>query len=454
MCTFCDIILRNPSNSTFDGNLSGTNKRGAGQHGWSETARDLPPVTFSELFATQAAATPDAVAIVSGDESLSYAGLEARANQLAHHLREFGVGPETVVGVCVERSPALLIGLLGILKAGGVYLPLDPSYPDERLGFMLNDAGASVLVTHAAQRDRLGAAGAPRDVVLLDIDQQAIAQRPATAPVPCLDPRNAAYVIYTSGSTGAPKGVVITHAGLANKLIALRDDFAVGRDFRSALVISSAFDAAIEQTLLPLVGGGAAIIVGDATREQPTAFWRQVVCDRVTFMSCVPSFLGSMLPMAPAGLGLRHLALGGEALSASFVRQISDHIAVTRLTNLYGPTEATIDAAAFTIEGEQDGVDIQIGRPMPNYRLHVLETGPEFGLGHVAAGVVGELNIAGVGLARGYLGRAALTAERFVADPHGPPGSRMYRTGDLARRRPDGLLEFAGRADEIGRAHV
>ncbi|MGJ5178589.1 non-ribosomal peptide synthase/polyketide synthase [Bradyrhizobium oligotrophicum] len=421
--------------------------RAAEQPDWNDTARDLPAVTFPELFATQAADTPDAVAVVSRDESLSYGGLEAEANRLAHHLRELGVGPESVVGLCVERSPALLVGMLGILKAGGAYLPLDPSYPDDRIGFMLDDAGASVLVTYAALRDRMCGQDERRAVVLLDTDRSAIAERPATAPELNLHPQNAAYVIYTSGSTGTPKGVVVSHAGLANKLITLRDDFAVGRDFRSALVISSGFDAAIEQTLLPLVGGGAAIVVSNATREQPADFWRQVVQDRVTFISCVPSFLGSVLPGAPARLLLEHLALGGEALTTGFVRRLPDHIEVVRLTNLYGPTEATIDAAAFTIEGEQAGVDIPIGRPLPNYSLHVLESGQEFGLRHVAAGEAGELHIAGIGLARGYRGRPGLTAERFVANPYGPPGSRMYRTGDLARRRADGLLEFAGRAD-------
>ncbi|MGJ4952834.1 non-ribosomal peptide synthase/polyketide synthase [Bradyrhizobium sp. HKCCYLS20291] len=414
---------------------------------WNDTARDLPPVTFPDLFAAQAAESPDAIAVVDGDESLSYAALEARANQLAHHLHDLGVGPETVVGLCVERSPALLVGLLGILKAGGVYLPLDPSYPDDRIGFMLNNAGASALVTHAGLRYRLCGSDAPRSLILLDADQPALAKRPATAPASRLDPQNAAYVIYTSGSTGTPKGVVITHAGLANKLVALRDDFAVGADFRSALVISSAFDAAIEQTLLPLVGGGAAIIVSNATREQPAAFWQQMVCDRVTFMSCVPSFLGSVLAGAPNGLRLQHLALGGEALTTGFVRQLSERIAVTRLTNLYGPTEATIDAAAFTVDGEQVGADVPIGRPMPNYVLHVLDTAKDFGLDPVATGEAGELHIAGLGLARGYRGNAGLTAERFVANPFGPPGSRMYRTGDLARRLADGLLEFAGRVD-------
>jgi amino acid adenylation domain-containing protein/non-ribosomal peptide synthase protein (TIGR01720 family) len=409
--------------------------------GWNDTVRPLPPATLPELFAAQVARSPDAVAVVCEGESFTYADLDARANQLAHHLRDLGVGPETVVGLCVERSPGMLVGLLGILKAGGAYLPLEPNYPNDRLNFMLDDAGARVLVTHAALLDRLPPQDAP--VVCLDADWPAIARRPTSAPAVSLDPQNAAYVIYTSGSTGTPKGVVVAHAGFTNKLITLRDDFAVGSGFRSALVISSAFDAAIEQAVLPLVGGGAAVVVSNATREQPAQFWEQVIRDRVTFLSCVPSYLDSVLRQAPHALRLQHLALGGETFTTGFAREISRHLEVKRLTNLYGPTEATIDAVAFAVEGEQSGANIPIGRPLPNYRVYVLDSS----LGPVPAGVVGELYIAGVGLARGYSGLAGLTGERFVANPYGPAGSRMYWTGDLARWRSDGLLEFVGRAD-------
>ena len=257
--------------------------------GWNDTARAIPSATLPELFAEQAAQTPDAIAVVHEDERLTYAELDARANQLAHHLRALGVGPEVVVGLCVERSPAMLIGLMGILKAGGAYLPLDPGYPAERLAFMLEDAGAPVLVTQSLLLDRLPAHGA--HVVRLDADASAIAAQPTTAAALVLDPHNPAYVIYTSGSTGEPKGVTVDHASLANKLLALGRQFNVGPGFRSALLISCGFDASIEQTLLPLVGGGAAVVIGDAVRESPTQFWQQVMRDQVTFISCVPSYL-------------------------------------------------------------------------------------------------------------------------------------------------------------------
>ena len=257
---------------------------------WNDTARDLGPALVPELFAAQAARTPDAIAVMFEGRSLTYAALDAHANRLAHHLRMLGVGPETVVGLCVERSLEMLIGLLAILKAGGAYVPLDAGYPPERLEFMLADAGVSVLVTQSVLVDRLPGSATSARIVRLDADGPAIAQHPGTAPPLDLDPRHPAYVIYTSGSTGAPKAVVVEHASLTNKMLALSRDFDVDERFRAALLISSAFDPSIEQALLPLMGGGAAVVVSDAVRESPVQFWQQIKRDGVTFISCVPSF--------------------------------------------------------------------------------------------------------------------------------------------------------------------
>jgi non-ribosomal peptide synthetase component F len=268
------------------------------------------------------------VAVVFEDRALSYAALDAHANRLAHHLQSLGVGPETMVGLCVERSPEMVIGLLGILKAGGAYLPLDPNYPRERLAFMLADAGCPVLVTQSALLDWFPDDAAHRHVVRLDADWPAIARRPDRAPPLNLDPHHPAYVIYTSGSTGTPKGVVVEHGSLANKMRALRTTFDVGSDFRSALFISSSFDASIEQTLLPFTGGGAAVVISDDVRESPTEFWQQLSRDRVTFMSCVPSYLESILQQAPETASLQHLALGGEALTAQFKSKVARHLQV------------------------------------------------------------------------------------------------------------------------------
>jgi amino acid adenylation domain-containing protein len=408
---------------------------------WNATARALPSTTFPELFAARAAQTPDAIAALFEDQRLSYGALDARANQLAHHLRALGVGPEVVVGLCVERSPEMFVGLIGILKAGGAYLPLDPGYPHERLAFMLSDAGASVLLTQSHLRAALPAHGA--HVVDLDADAATIARLPTTAPVSNLAPQHPAYVIYTSGSTGTPKGVIVDHVSLANKVLTLGADFEAGPGFRMALLSSPAFDPSIEQMALPLAHGASIVVVSDEVRASPARFWDYIERMRVDLLNCTPSLLESLISSAPDGFSLRHLVLGGEPFTIELRQKISEHINVASVSNLYGPTETTIDAAGFTVEQDQPGPYIPIGRPLPNYRAYVLDTGLE----PVAVGERGELYIAGSGLARGYLGRAGLTAERFVADPHGPAGSRMYRTGDLARWRADGVLEFLGRAD-------
>jgi nonribosomal peptide synthetase DhbF len=313
---------------------------------------------------------------------------------------------------------------------------------------MLADAGCPVLVTQSALLDRLPtplpAAAGGATIVRLDADWPVIARRPGTAPPLDLDPRHPAYVIYTSGSTGIPKGVVVEHASLTNKMLALGRTFEVGSDFRSALFISSSFDASVEQTLLPFTGGGAAVVISDDVRESPSEFWQQLSRDRVTFMSCVPSYLESILQQAPETASLRHLALGGEALTLQFKNKVERQLQVAQITNLYGPTEATIDAISLAVMEDATGGNIPIGRPMANYRAYVLDDNLE----PLPAGVTGELYIAGLGLARGYLRGAGLTAERFVADPNGSAGGRMYRTGDLARWRKDGILEFLGRADD------
>ena len=413
--------------------------------GWNDTAHALSAATLPELFAAQVARRPDAIAVVFEDESLSYGALDRRANRLAHHLRALGVGPETVVGLCLARSLDMIVGLIGILKAGGAYLPLDPHYPQERLAFMLADAGARVLVTHSALMEQLPAQASRNlhSIVRLDADAAAIAAQPAGAPAIDLDPQHPAYVIYTSGSTGTPKGVMVEHASLANKILTLGRDFNVGPGFRSALFISCGFDASIEQALLPLIEGGAVVVISDAARESPSQFWREVLRHGVSFVSCVPSYLQSVIRDVPRDVFLEHLVLGGEDFTTEFQREISCQLGVAHITHLYGPTEATIDAVGFAVEGHQPGLRVPIGRPLFNYRVYILDGS----LQPVPAGVAGELYISGAGLARGYLDRAGLTAERFVADRFGAAGSRMYRSGDIARWRSDGVLDFLGRAD-------
>ncbi|MGH8742453.1 MAG: AMP-binding protein, partial [Burkholderiales bacterium] len=376
-----------------------------------------------ELFAAQARATPAAVAVVYEDRELSYAALDAHANQLAHHLRALGVGAETVVGLCVERSLEMVIALLGILKAGGAYLPLDPSYPSERLSFMLADAGCPVLVTQQGVLDRLGSAlsgaaagrAAPQ-LVRLDADWGTIALKPAQAPALAIDPAQAAYVIYTSGSTGTPKGVVVGHGALANLLCSMRDRFALERGDRLLAVTTIGFDIAALELYLPLLCGAAvAVAAGETVKDMP-ALLRALSASGATMLQGTPTLWQALVNQAKESVdgagggsalaGLRML-VGGEALSGVLwqaMRELGGSV-----DNLYGPTETTIWSAAMRLDGGLDGgldgapldagASPPIGCPIWNTRVYVLDGGLE----PVASGVCGELYIAGLGVGRGYL---------------------------------------------------
>ncbi len=406
---------------------------------WNDTARSIPSATLPELFGAQAARTPEATAVVFGAERLSYRALDARANQLAHHLRGLGVGPEVVVGLCVERSLEMMVGLLGILKAGGAYLPLDPDYPSERLAFMLEDARAPVLVTQSALVERLP----PHDtrLVRLDADWPAIAACPATPPITRLKPHNAAYVIYTSGSTGTPKGVCVIHRGVVS--FVQSQSHAAWSTTETAIQIAPlAFDASTFEIWGALINGARLVIM-------PPGQWtladlqHQLQLHRVSVLHLTAPLFNAMDDYRGLA-GVRQLLTGGDVVSSSQVRNVLTALDGCRLVHCYGPTEATTFSATFAVD-RPDGVSpsLPIGRPVSNTRVYILDSG----LAAVPVGVAGELYIAGAGLGRGYLGRAGLTAERFVAAPYGPAGSRMYRSGDLARWRPDGVLEFLGRAD-------
>ncbi len=410
-------------------------------HQWNDTARAIPAATLPELFAAQVAKTPDAIAVVLEGKHLTYSELDARSSQLAHHLRALGVGPEVVVGLCVERSLEMLIALLGILKAGGAYLPLGPDYPSERLAFMLEDAGAPLLLTRSALLDRFPQCRAR--IVRLDADWPTIAAQPTTAPALALDVQNAVYVTYTSGSTGRPKGVVVAHRNVV-RLVRSTNYVELTPDDVFLQFAPLSFDASTFEIWGALLNGARLVIYPDGPFELPilkrliaengisvlwltAALFHQVVDEDVAAIACVKKLLA-----------------GGDVLSPSHVRQVTKAQNGGQLINGYGPTEATTFSVCFAATGPTHFHDsVPIGRPISNSQAYVLDAG----LQPVPAGVAGELYVAGAGLARGYLGRAGLTAERFVADPFGPAGSRMYRTGDLVRWRADGVLDFVGRAD-------
>jgi amino acid adenylation domain-containing protein len=412
---------------------------------WNDTAVAYPQEHgLHELFAAQAARTPDAVAVTYEDQALSYGELEARANQLAHHLRRRGVGPETVVGVCAERSLEMVIGLLGILKAGGAYLPLDPGYPAERLAYMLADAHAPVLLTQAALIARLPGHDAQGvQVVRLDADWPAIAAEPATAPASGVGPDNLAYVIYTSGSTGRPKGVMNTHRGIVNRILWMQDAYRLSAADRVLQKTPFGFDVSVWEFFWPLAFGARLVVARAGGHQDPAYLGEAIERAGVTIAHFVPSMLQAFLEAGePSRCGsLRDVMCSGEALAVETQNAFLERLPA-RLHNLYGPTEAAVDVSAWRCAATAAAASVPIGRPISNIALYVLDRHGE----PVPVGVAGELHIGGIGVARGYLGRAGLTAERFVPSPFGS-GERLYRTGDLARWRADGVLEFLGRLD-------
>ncbi|MBW8792242.1 MAG: amino acid adenylation domain-containing protein, partial [Streptomyces sp.] len=410
---------------------------------WNDTAVEVASSTLPGLFAGQVARTPDAVAVVFEGVELSYGELDARANRLARLLIGRGVGPESVVAVVMERGVELVVSLLAVVKAGGAYLPVDPEYPVERIAYVLDDAApVCVLTTERCARVLPDSVGGP--VLVLDSAElraecsgfEEVQLTDADLVVPLL-PAHPVYVIHTSGSTGRPKGVVVTHQALVNHLQAAGQRVPLRAGDRLLAVTTVSFDIAALELFLPLVCGAAVVLAERETVRDAAALRELVDAGGVTAVQAVPSLWRALLSdEADWPHGVRVL-VGGEALSeelAGRVRELG-----LWAVNLYGPTEATVWATSAEV-GEGP---VTIGRPFANMRAYVLDGF----LQPVPAGVAGELYLAGAQLARGYLGRPGLSAERFTAAPFGPRGERMYRTGDLARWRGDGTLECLGRVD-------
>lgn len=410
---------------------------------WNQTATSYPDQQcFQELFEAQAARTPDNTAVILGDESLAYRELNRRANQVAHHLRELGVGPEVRVAVFMERSFEFLIGLLGILKAGGAYLPLDHNYPVKRLQFMLQDAGVSVLLTQSAVAAKLPDHDA--QVVTLDADWSLFTNGLEGNPAVRVTPDNLAYVIYTSGSTGQPKGVMCSHSGLVNYLYWTNRTLFDEQTHHIPVITQLAFDASLKQLFAPLLAGRSVWLVEAETVMQPMALWSTLQSQSGVCFNCVPSLWRALLYSMEGlmnGGPIKRLLVGGEALSADLVRDTFERVPEIQIWNLYGPSEATANAGAAPIQSPDN---ITIGRPLDNMQLYILDQHHR----PVPIGVPGELCIGGVGIARGYLARPGLTADRFIPHPFSnQPGARLYRSGDLARFQPDGNIEYLGRID-------
>ncbi|HLM71123.1 MAG TPA: amino acid adenylation domain-containing protein, partial [Polyangiaceae bacterium] len=403
---------------------------------WNDTTVPLQRYRcVDELFEEQALLTPKAAAVVFDGVSLSYRELNERANRLAHFLRELGVGPERIVASFLEKSLDAVVAFFGILKAGGVYLPLDPDYPKDRLAFMIEDSAPSVLLTQEHLAGRLPESAGR--IVQLDADWPSIARRWASAPPRLAEPENAAYIIYTSGSTGKPKGALVEHRNAVHLIEAQRRLLGVREDSRVLQFASLGFDASIWDIFMALTNGATLYMVPPRAALPGAELSRFLRRNRISMATLPPSVLArqpfELLP------DLTTLIVAGEACPAELPDQWAGG---RRFINAYGPTEATVCATYF--ECSPGAGAPPIGRPLPNVRVYILD---EHG-NPVPAGVPGELYIGGAGVARGYLNRDELTQQRFIPDPFSEyPDARLYRTGDLCRRLPDGNIEFLSRLD-------
>ena len=420
--------------------LLGADERERVVHDWNATAAAFPAATLHGLVLEQAARTPDAPAVSYEGSTLTYAELVRRASAVARRLRAEGVGRGDLVAVCAERSPELLPGLLGVLLTGAGYVPLDPGYPADRLAFMLADAGAEVLLT---QRELLSSipTGATTTLLLGDIDEWEIDGAEALGSAD-----DVAYAIWTSGSTGQPKGVPNTHAGIVNRLDWMQHRFVIGAGDSVLQKTPIGFDVSVWELFWPLVTGARLVLARPDGHKDAAYLCDLIVAEQITTVHFVPSMLAVFLAEERVGgcTSLRRVVCSGEELPVDVAKRCLATLPA-ELHNLYGPTEAAVDVSAWqcTPAGLAGLARVPIGAPVRNTRLDVLDP-----LGNpTPVGVPGELHIGGVQVAQGYLGRPGLTADRFVPDPHGPPGSRRYRTGDLTRWRPDGTVDFLGRLD-------
>jgi len=415
---------------------------------WNNTFTDLSLITpVHKIFESQVACTPNSTALIFENQKLTYSELNSRSNRLAHYLKDLGIGPEKIVGISVERSIDMVIGLLGIMKAGGAYLPLDSSYPVDRLEFMINDANISVLLTHEHLQERILFGEIVDDVVRLDADWIRIEEYSDDNPVSGTKPDNLAYVIYTSGSTGLPKGVMLRHRGLVNLVHAHSTGWGVDADSRLLQFASFSFDASVTEMFMVLLSGGTMVLARKEQLSSPQNLLALLREQSITSIILPPSLLKELpsddLPK------LQSLISAGEMCTPEIAEQWAEG---RNFFNAYGPTEVTVGPTYWLVEEIPDGVSsVPIGGPIENYQVYILDADMQ----PVAVGVHGELYIGGVGVARGYLGRPELTAEKFIPNPFlalqekltDGVDTRLYRTGDLVRYLPDGNVEFLGRID-------
>jgi amino acid adenylation domain-containing protein len=412
---------------------------------WNDTQCDYPAQTsIVELFVAQVRRTPESIAVCFEDQCLTYTELDAVTNRTARRLQRLGVGPETLVGIYMERSVEMVIAILAVLKAGGAYLPLDPAYPRERLASMLDESKAAVLLTQSLLATELP--GRSAHVIYVDTCGASVAEESDEPPLCEVSGENLAYVIYTSGSTGKPKGVMNTHEGILNRLLWMQDAFPLSGADRVLQKTPFSFDVSVWEFLWPLLNG-ARLILAQPDGHQDSSYLVGLIRDQqITIVHFVPSMLRMLLEEKglEACHSLRHVICSGEVLPVELERRFYEHLTTAELHNLYGPTEAAIDVTCWRCERENSWPTVPIGRPIANTQIYLLDDEKR----PVPVGVGGELHIGGINLARGYLERAELTATKFIPNPFSEtPGTRLYSTGDMARFRPDGSIEFLGRVD-------
>jgi amino acid adenylation domain-containing protein len=401
-------------------------------------------VCLHKLFEEQAARTSDRVAVTYEGQQLTYAELNLRANQVAHHLLDVGVGTGTLVGICMERSVEMVVALLGVLKADAAYVPIDPEYPRERIAFMLSDAATPVLLT----QQRLIESLPPHEAAVFSLDgDEAIFDGQRTDnPQVEINPHSAAYVIYTSGSTGQPKGAMLTHANICNHMLWMKESFPLTADDSVLQKTPFSFDASVWEFYAPLLSGARLVIARPGGHQDAAYLVKLIAEQEISILQVVPTLLRALVETA--GLescrSLRRLFCGGEVLMSEPVRRVKEMLPEVEVYNLYGPTEATIDATFWRCETQGDDLPQPIGRPVANMQAYVMDRNWQL----LPVGVAGELSLGGAGVGRGYLNRPELTVEKFIPDPFGQDtGARLYRTGDLVRYLRGGTLEYLGRID-------
>ncbi|MDN4076638.1 amino acid adenylation domain-containing protein [Paenibacillus polymyxa] len=409
--------------------------------GLNQTAVELTDVNMlHQLFEEQVVQTPEQAAVVEAEYCISYRELNARANQLARALQRHGVGPDDIVGIMTEPTVEIIVAILAVLKAGGAYCPIDPAFPAERVQQLFTDSRMELLISPSQYVDTH-----PFQGTVLDLSNPAF-YTGETSNLPVQGrPDHMAYVIYTSGSTGTPKGVMIEHRHIVNQLAGLKHSYDFHEQLRHILMAPFTFDPSVQQIFLPLATGGTLYLVPKEAKNDPSAFWGLVRKERINVLNTVPSLMEVLLEQAP---DIEHpfafIIMAGEVCSGQLVQQLRDKLNIDKLFNIYGPTEAAINTTLYECQPVEQRATLPIGKPLLNYQVYVLDPRQRL----LPFGAIGELFIAGAGLARGYLYNPRLTDERFVPNPFGTQTERMYKTGDLVRWLPDDNLEFIGRSDD------